>query len=62
MPAELNRRRLAIAGLLTGVPGQRTVVAVLAYRAISPTLPGIGGYVRLRGKVQGWRLADEAGD
>ncbi len=44
------------------VPGQRAVVAVLAYRAISfwlPTLPGIGGYLRLRGKVRGWRLADE---
>jgi uncharacterized protein (TIRG00374 family) len=44
------------------VSGRRAVVAVLAYRAISfwlPTLPGIGGYVRLRGKVRGWRLADE---
>jgi uncharacterized protein (TIRG00374 family) len=48
-----------------GVPGGKAVVAVLAYRAISfwlPTLPGIAGYVRLRGKVRGWRLADETGE
>jgi uncharacterized membrane protein YbhN (UPF0104 family) len=48
-----------------GLPGRRVVVAVLAYRAISfwlPTLPGIGGYLRLRGKVRGWRLADETGE
>jgi uncharacterized protein (TIRG00374 family) len=45
-----------------GVPGGRAVVAVLAYRAISfwiPTLPGIFGYIRLRGRVREWRLEDE---
>ena len=45
-----------------GEPAGRTVVAVLAYRAISfwlPTLPGVGGYVSLRSTVRGWRLADE---
>jgi uncharacterized protein (TIRG00374 family) len=44
-----------------GIPASRAVVAVLAYRAISfwlPTLPGIGGYFKLRATVQGWRLAD----
>ena len=44
-----------------GVPAGRTVVAVLAYRAISfwlPTLPGIGGYVTLRSTVRNWRTAD----
>jgi uncharacterized membrane protein YbhN (UPF0104 family) len=44
-----------------GVPAGRTVVAVLAYRAISfwlPTLPGIGGYFTLRSTVRGWRIAD----
>jgi uncharacterized protein (TIRG00374 family) len=44
-----------------GVPAGRTVIAVLAYRAISfwlPTLPGIGGYFTLRSTVRGWRLAD----
>ena len=44
-----------------GIPAGRTVVAVLAYRAISfwlPTLPGIGGYVTLRSTVRGWRIAD----
>jgi uncharacterized membrane protein YbhN (UPF0104 family) len=44
-----------------GEPAGRTVIAVLAYRAISfwlPTLPGIGGYVSLRSTVRGWRLAD----
>jgi uncharacterized membrane protein YbhN (UPF0104 family) len=44
-----------------GVPDGRAVVGVLAYRAISfwlPTLPGIGGYVRLRSTVREWRLAD----
>jgi uncharacterized membrane protein YbhN (UPF0104 family) len=43
-------------------PAGRTVVAVLAYRAISfwlPTLPGVGGYVSLRSTVRGWRLADQ---
>ena len=46
-----------------GIPGDRTVVAVLAYRAISfwlPTLPGIGGYLGLRKTVKGWQAADAA--
>ena len=41
-----------------GVPGDRALVGVLAYRAISfwlPTLPGIVGYVWLRSTVRGWR-------
>ena len=45
-----------------GVPAGRTVVAVLAYRAISfwlPTLPGIGGYFTLRSTVRGWRMDDD---
>lgn len=45
-----------------GVPAGRALVAVLAYSAISfwlPALPGIGGYVRLRSTVRGWRLDDE---
>jgi uncharacterized membrane protein YbhN (UPF0104 family) len=45
-----------------GLPGARTVVAVLAYRAISfwlPTLPGIGGYLSLRKTVKVWQVADE---
>jgi uncharacterized protein (TIRG00374 family) len=44
-----------------GVPGGRAVIGVLAYRAISfwlPTIPGIGGYFRLRSTVRGWRVAD----
>ena len=44
-----------------GVPADRAVIAVLAYRAISfwlPTLPGIAGYVTLRSTVRGWRTAD----
>ncbi|HET6870357.1 MAG TPA: flippase-like domain-containing protein, partial [Solirubrobacteraceae bacterium] len=44
-----------------GVPADRAVIAVLAYRAISfwlPTLPGIFGYVTLRSTVRGWRSAD----
>jgi len=44
-----------------GVPADRAVIAVLAYRAISfwlPTFPGIGGYLSLRSTVRGWRLAD----
>jgi uncharacterized membrane protein YbhN (UPF0104 family) len=44
-----------------GVPAPRTVIAVLAYRAISfwlPTLPGIGGYATLRSTVRTWRAAD----
>jgi uncharacterized protein (TIRG00374 family) len=45
-----------------GLPGGRAVVAVLAYRAISfwlPTLPGIAGYLSLRGTVKEWQAADE---
>lgn len=44
-----------------GVPAGRAVVGVLAYRAISfwlPTIPGIIGYIHLRGTVRGWQLAD----
>jgi uncharacterized protein (TIRG00374 family) len=44
-----------------GVPADKAVIAVLAYRAISfwlPTLPGVAGYATLRGTVRGWRLAD----
>ena len=44
-----------------GVPADRAVIAVLAYRAISfwlPTLPGIGGFVSLRSTVNRWRTAD----
>jgi uncharacterized protein (TIRG00374 family) len=46
-----------------GVPGGRAVVGVLAYRAISfwlPTLPGIAGYLSLRGTVKEWHAADES--
>jgi|SRR5579875_363064 len=46
-----------------GIPTGRAVVGVLAYRAISfwlPTIPGIVGYLRLRGTVRGWQLADQA--
>jgi uncharacterized protein (TIRG00374 family) len=46
-----------------GMPAGRAVVGVLAYRAISfwlPTLPGIGGYLRLRSTVREWRAADLA--
>jgi uncharacterized membrane protein YbhN (UPF0104 family) len=45
-----------------GVPADRAVIAVLAYRAISfwlPTLPGVGGYVTLRSTVRGWRTDDD---
>jgi uncharacterized protein (TIRG00374 family) len=45
-----------------GVPGGQAVVAVLAYRAISfwlPTLPGIAGYLSLRGSVKDWQAEDE---
>jgi putative heme transporter len=45
-----------------GVPGGRAVVGVLAYRAISfwlPTLPGIAGYLSLRGTVKAWQAADD---
>ncbi|HSC02143.1 MAG TPA: lysylphosphatidylglycerol synthase transmembrane domain-containing protein [Solirubrobacteraceae bacterium] len=44
-----------------GIPADRAVIAVLAYRAISfwlPTLPGIAGYVTLRSTVRRWRDAD----
>ena len=44
-----------------GIPADRAVVGVLAYRAISfwlPTIPGIVGYLRLRVTVRGWQLAD----
>lgn len=44
-----------------GIPADRAVIAVLAYRAISfwlPTLPGVAGYVTLRSTVRGWRDAD----
>jgi uncharacterized protein (TIRG00374 family) len=44
-----------------GVPADRAVVGVLAYRAISfwlPTIPGVVGYLRLRTTVRGWQLAD----
>jgi uncharacterized membrane protein YbhN (UPF0104 family) len=46
-----------------GVPADRAVIAVLAYRAISfwlPTLPGIAGYVSLRSTVRGWRMDGSA--
>lgn len=45
-----------------GLPAGRTVVAVLAYRAISfwlPTLPGIAGYLSLRKTVKRWQAEDE---
>src|SRR5205807_5079214 len=44
-----------------GLPTGRAVVGVLAYRAISfwlPTLPGIGGYLSLRGTVKRWQSED----
>ena len=44
-----------------GLPADRTLVGVLAYRAISfwlPTLPGILGYLSLRSTVRGWRMRD----
>lgn len=44
-----------------GVPADRAVIAVLAYRAISfwlPTLPGVAGYVTLRSTLRSWREAD----
>jgi uncharacterized membrane protein YbhN (UPF0104 family) len=44
-----------------GIPASNTVIAVLAYRAISfwlPTLPGIGGYLALRSTVRRWRALD----
>lgn len=45
-----------------GVPGDRALVGVLAYRAISfwlPTLPGIVGYLYLRSTVHTWRSGNE---
>jgi uncharacterized protein (TIRG00374 family) len=45
-----------------GVPAAHAVIAVLAYRAISfwlPTLPGVAGYLALRGTVHRWREEDE---
>jgi uncharacterized protein (TIRG00374 family) len=48
-----------------GVPGDRAVVGVLAYRAISfwlPTLPGIAGYLALQSRVRSWRVADRASE
>lgn len=47
-----------------GIPADRAIVGVLAYRAISfwlPTLPGIAAYLALRAKVRSWRLADADG-
>lgn len=47
-----------------GIPADRALVGVLAYRAISfwlPTLPGIGGYITLRATVRSWRASDHAG-
>jgi uncharacterized protein (TIRG00374 family) len=46
-----------------GVPGDRAVVGVLAYRALSfwlPTLPGIAGYLGLRKDVKSWQLEETA--
>ena len=48
-----------------GIPGDRAIVGVLAYRAISfwlPTLPGIVGYTQLRRTVRTWSAADGNGD
>jgi hypothetical protein len=47
-----------------GIPADRAIVAVLAYRAISfwlPTVPGIIGYTRLRRTVRAWAAADGNG-
>jgi uncharacterized protein (TIRG00374 family) len=44
-----------------GLPAGSSLIAVLAYRAISfwlPTLPGIIGYLALRSTVRQWRAAD----
>jgi putative heme transporter len=44
-----------------GLPAGSSVIAVLAYRAISfwlPTLPGIAGYLALRSTVRKWRAID----
>ena len=45
-----------------GLPADRALIGVLAYRAISfwlPTLPGVFGYVSLRSTVRRWRVHDE---
>jgi uncharacterized protein (TIRG00374 family) len=45
-----------------GLPADRALIGVLAYRAISfwlPTLPGVVGYVTLRSTVRRWRVVDE---
>ena len=45
-----------------GIPGDRAIVGVLAYRAISfwlPTIPGLIGYLRLRTTVRSWRTDGE---
>jgi uncharacterized protein (TIRG00374 family) len=45
-----------------GLPADRALIGVLAYRAISfwlPTLPGVLGYVSLRSTVRRWRVLDE---
>jgi uncharacterized protein (TIRG00374 family) len=44
-----------------GIPAERAVVSVLAYRAISfwlPTIPGIVGFFKLRSTVRAWQQAD----
>ncbi|MFL5859241.1 MAG: YbhN family protein [Solirubrobacteraceae bacterium] len=44
-----------------GIPADKAVIAVLAYRAISfwlPTLPGIVGYIALRSTVRGWQSSE----
>jgi uncharacterized protein (TIRG00374 family) len=48
-----------------GIPLNRAIVGVLAYRAISfwlPTFPGTVGYFRLRSTVRGWRAEAEHAD
>jgi uncharacterized protein (TIRG00374 family) len=45
-----------------GLPADRALIGVLAYRAISfwlPTLPGVFGYLSLRSTVRRWRVRDE---
>jgi putative heme transporter len=49
--------------LAFGVNGSTTILAVLAYRAVSfwlPTLPGIIAYFQLRRTVAGWRETEGA--
>ena len=44
-----------------GIPADRALIGVLAYRAISfwlPTLPGVIGYLSLRSTVRRWRVLD----